>query len=981
MALQKQSLGMPFASGLDTKTDDKQLELGKFTVLENVVFPSLNQVKKRNGYVSVPTRDLSNSKIESAKQLTTFKDELILFNDLDLYSRSETLGKWINKGRVFSCVPENTQVIRNTYSQESVDVLTIEDLNVFVYSDQSGARVSILDSSNRISILSNALISATGSLTKVTRIQNKIFLFYVDGTAIKYKTVNVLQPTTLSSESTVISDLHATDKFYDVAMNAAAIAVCYNNSSAQLSFIRINSDETLTGITSLASESPVGGLSLSIDSSFRLIATYGTATAVKIAIRSFNIGTSILAPTVIETVSDVCNVTSVEESTGLYRVYYEISSANDFDHSVRHNTVTYTGTVGSAQLLARSIGLASKPWRFNNLSYVTTIHSNELQSTYFVFDSEGKIVGKINNQNAGSLIAAPSLPKIAQLATDRFLVPTQLKNRIIESEDTFFLTTGITASVLDFDIEKLYQNDILGNNLHIVGGFVRMYDGKEVVEHGFHVYPEGLSAGATATTGGSISDGNYSYVAVYAWADNQGNLHRSAPSPALDVVLTGATNTQTQEIVVPTLRLTDKENVIIEIYRTEDAGTIYYKITDTLNPQFNDKTVDSITFTDDLSDTSLINNELLYTTGNVLEAISAPSCQLIEQHNSRIFLAGLEDENQLVYSKVRGEAEPVEFNDTLVLNVDSYGGGITAIKSLDEKLIIFKRDAMYYLAGDGPNNLGQQDNFTTIELISSDVGCVDKDSLVLTPIGLMFKSRKGIYILTRSLDVQYVGAAVERFNSSSITSAVLMPTKNQVRFTTVDSDCLVFDYFVGQWATFTNHQALSAAYLNEDYFYLRPDNVIYKEDSTSYSDNGTPIKMRIETGWLSFAGVQGYQRVYSVHLLGEFKSEHSLRMRAAYDFNPAYIHEKIIDTSDFAQTSAYGEDSPYGNDAYGGQSNVYQLRLDMKKQKCQSMKLSIEDIQSTPGEALSLSNLLFKVGVKAGPFSIDSGRKYGTLGS
>jgi hypothetical protein len=51
----------------------------------------------------------------------------------------------------------------------------------------------------------------------------------------------------------------------------------------------------------------------------------------------------------------------------------------------------------------------------------------------------------------------------------------------------------------------------------------------------------------------------------------------------------------------------------------------------------------------------------------------------------------------------------------------------------------------------------------------------------------------------------------------------------------------------------------------------------------------------------------------------------------------------------------------------------------MKKQKCQSIKISIEDSQDDNyGEGLQISNLLFVVGVKRGEYKVAQSNTYGT---
>jgi hypothetical protein len=312
----------------------------------------------------------------------------------------------------------------------------------------------------------------------------------------------------------------------------------------------------------------------------------------------------------------------------------------------------------------------------------------------------------------------------------------------------------------------------------------------------------------------------WNYRVIYTWTDAQGNIHRSGLSALTTVtVLRAATSvwdstvtytagtkvmatntdglirdfqcasTSTNNepfadststywtllpdgfadvtIAVPTLQLTDKFDVKLELYRTEVNNFIYHKVT-TLdaaaasNPLVsNDKDYQWMLIKDTLNDDSIRVNELLYTTGNEVENIAAPSNTMVESFKNRVFIAGLENKLELRYSKIINLLSPVSFNDTgdYQIFVSEVGGDITALKAMDDKLIIFKKHAIFYLVGDGPDNTGQFNNFTEPVLISSDVGCVRKNSPIFTPMGVFFMSNKGLFLLTRSLGLEYKGAA------------------------------------------------------------------------------------------------------------------------------------------------------------------------------------------------------------------------------
>lgn len=989
MPLGKQNFSVPFAAGVDTKSDENQLQFNGLTVLENAVFETPGRLLKRNGYTGVTRQLLDGTDIENGKSLANFEDELAILSSTNYYSFSESLNKWSDKGRVFTAFPESKTIVRNDRGQFNLDALTVENLTIYSYEDEEGCYVTVVDNVNNSFLASNLLVTDSGTNPRLANIENDIHILFIDGVDLKFRRLNLIKPTELTAEITLASNVETTDRKLDCVNISDRVYFAYNSSdmSSQIKVGYLESGAASPNILGITGEDANSALSISGDAENRVMVSWSDGSDVKMIVYNRNLGLELLSTTVIESRANVVNITLIEDTSSpvTYKAFYEESAASSINHKVYQASITLAGSVSGIEIIARSVGLASKPFKYQDSIYVLVVHASELQSTYFLISENKEIISKVSPGLGGDLVTGNSLSKTNILEDSKFLFATQIKGRTTIDDDEFFSLLGVNSTVVDFEPQDPLQNDSLGFNLHIAGGILMMYDGATVVEHGFHLFPENLEVQASSNTGGVLSDGTYQYSAVYAWTDNKGQIHRSAASVGLEVELSAGTSTQQRTIRIPTLRLTQKQNVIIELYRTEANGTIFYKITDTSNPVKNDKTVDFVDIVDDsTSDADLIDNEVLYTTGGVLENIAASSSRIVEPLSDRLFLAGLEDPNKLQYSKIRFEGSPVEFNDILTIQVNSRGGEITALKAMDDKLVIFKESALFYLSGDGPNNLGQQDTFIKPELVSSEIGCINSKSVVLTPDGIMFKSRKGIYLLSRSLQLEYIGDNVEDFNDLRISSAIVVPEENQVRFTTETGDALIYNYFFRQWSTFTNHQALSAVGILFDYYYLRSDGILFKESETQFTDNGSPINLKLESGWISFAQVQGFQRVYKLLLLGNFKSPHKLRIRVAYDFNEAFVQEKIIDTADFTDNARYGDDSPYGlpdTKAYGGSGNVHQIRLNLKRQKCQSMKIRIEEIQNdldNLGEGLTLSNIMLEVGQKAGTAKLDNVRKYGT---
>jgi hypothetical protein len=300
-----------------------------------------------------------------------------------------------------------------------------------------------------------------------------------------------------------------------------------------------------------------------------------------------------------------------------------------------------------------------------------------------------------------------------------------------------------------------------------------------------------------------------------------------------------------------------------------------------------------------------------------------------------------------------------------VKTVDPRGGFITSIATIDDKLLVFKNSQIFYIVGQGPTNTGLNNDLSDAILITTDAGCIDPRSVVGSPVGILFKSRKGIYLIDRSLAVVYIGAAVEAYNSDNITSATLSADVNQVRFTLESGVTLVYDYFVQQWGVFTNSHAVDSLIWNGSTMLLRADGKVLEETSGVYTDDGQPIHLKLATSWFSFAQVQGFQRVRRAELLGAWKSPHQLKISVCYDFDDTVVQEVLVNST---TPTTFGGASPYGAGSYGGQFQLYQWRIDLARQKCQAVKFIIEDLPSVTGsgEGLSLSSLAFEVGAKQG---------------
>ena len=671
--------------------------------------------------------------------------------------------------------------------------------------------------------------------------------------------------------------------------------------------------------------------------------------------------------------------------------------------------------------------LVGKPFLVDNEPVLPLGWSSENQDSYYLYkvgDEDTSVnmpVGLISYGTADSAYPYDStingysgVPSIAKYQ-DTYILPTLTKGRIESNDNSFYTLSVPSFTKITFDSNIANQSVEMSGNLILPGSQLFGSDQVRFNEFGFvqapsrlYIHTEGMSSGGTVFA----SNTTRLYRAVYRYEDGSGNIHRSGLSPQLTVGLNAGYDHV--NIIVPMLNFTAKyENAtFIELYRTTNNGTLFYKVSDqalssTVKASTNAKNFNYIKIKDTITDTDLQDNELLYTTGGVLENTPIGSASMVESYKNRVFLGGVEaSPNMLYYSKsVQGnvfDTTPVEFNNLFSIEVPSPGGKVVALKKMDDKLIIFKERAIYMLTGEGPNNLGEQNDFIEPQLVTSDLGCKFANSVAFMPKGLMFMSQKGIYLLNRSLGLEYIGAPAEDYKDATITKATVVPKKDEVRFLASDGPTAIYNYFLNMWYTYTDHRGNSSCLVGDDYFLATYKDKVYKQVSTTASFGGAMVPMKVETGWLSFSGVQGFQRVYRMLLLGEYKSPHKLLIKVAYNYDDVWQQEKLIDVTSYTESYSYGNPStgtqntygdPSGTDAsaaalaYGGKDNTqYQIRLNFAKQKCESVKICIQEIEgSNPsgdaesaGPGFTLSNLSFIVGTKEGDFKIKQSRVFGS---
>lgn len=993
MALPKQNLSIPFGQGVDTKSDPKQVQPGKLLALVNSVFTAGNLLQKRNGFGELPSLP------EASSTLTTFGGALTAIGKT-LNSYAPETKAWYNKGAITSVDTDVMPVVRSSTSQTAQDsAVTSDGLSCTVWSDSSGSYKYQINDTTSLGVL----VSATSLPASATQARAFVlgryfiitFLATVSAaTHLQYIAIPILTPQSPMVAADIGLTASSLTAGYDGYVTDGKLYICWSDAAPKLRITYLTATLQLAAPVDVATrQASYMGVTADMSGATPVIWVAfwdaGNSNLYGMAFSS-TLG-PILAPTVLANSATIVGVTCAA-SSGTMTAFYDtnqnysyVAKRSDF---ISKNTVTSAGVVGSASIIRRSVGLAMKAFTLGGTVYLGAVYGGSFQPTYFLLDSSGNIIAKLAYTNAGGYVTTQVLASAwvyDDMVYTSYLFKDLLTSISVNSDtqaiqSPIYSQTGINVAQWIINANPMHTAEI-GNNLHMAGGYLWMYDGAKPVEHGFLVWPEDL-ASTTATGSGGLVAQQYYYVATYEWTDAQGNIHRSAPSVPLGQLTTTASSTNT--IRVPTLRLTAKTGasiVRIVIYRWSTAQQNYYQITSITSPVANSTTVDNITYVDSASDSAILGNQLLYTTGGVVENIAAPPVAALTLYKSRLVAIDAENKNSLWFSKQVIQNTPVEMSDLFTIFVAPTAGaqgstGVnTAISAMDDKLILFKRNAIYYVTGTGPDNTGANNDFSEPNYITSTAGCTNQASIVFTPLGLMFQSDKGIWLLSRDLSTTYIGSPVERFNSARVLSALNIPGTNQVRFTLDNGITLMYDYFFGQWGWFEGIPGIASTLFQNLHTFVNSRGAVYQETPGSYVDGTAPVLMRFQTGWLSLAGLQGFERSYFFTLLGEYLSPHKLAVQLAYDYQ-APTQAPTISPDNF--TNLYGQEpGPYGSGTpFGGIGRNEQWRIFFDQQKVQAFQISINEVYDStkgvaPGAGFTLSGINLVVSQKKGyrPFS------------
>ena len=1028
MALQYQPQVFTFnGSTIDSKMDEFQLQAPELLQADNVLFEKTGAITKREGFVALPRTIIGGGQITAGAAIQVFNNELLCFDGTYIYTFIDTVQAWQNRGLAISVVNDQRKIINTRVaSQANPDATNLNGQELYIWEDDrqvgTGVRYSIIDSDSGAFILQDVLLFQLAKKPKVLPGPGNSFtVFYCPGTeTIFSNTINTSSPNLIRQATsntippTIITYAGApsgVDGFvpYDaILLNNIPLIVWANNDGTLLlqyqgtNYVLNNSvSNVVTTIAVMADSTGIVWYSWANNASPSLLYLASVDSNAGFAAH--------LAPIVLNPYSiftgAIPNIAMIEDITvGNCNLTYEASNGSLNNNFLINIVVQSDGYFGQGAGTQRSVGLASKPFKYNNQLFVNTVYQDNAnlnlglsaaQNTYFTMclTQNYSAISKMNPQVSGGYRNNGLLAQCDPFldAPSNFMFANQKCGSFTTNNLTSYSLLGINASYFDFTNVNTFNSTVGNNNLHIVGGIEKIYDGVSVVEDNFNIYSQVLEV--SLNPGTALGIGQYQYAVVLTWTDADLQVQRSQPSVPLTI---NTTYESTATITVNTLCITDKTNprtpVSIEVYRTALVegvpSSILYKITNDLIPIVNNLMVDSITFVDNVDDATAVGNEPIYTESQLFNS-APPACSVICPFLTRTFISGLEDPNVIWTSQDAFELDnynttPTEFSPELIVGVNPIGGAITGMAELNGTAIIFKANTIFQFTGSGPNANGTSGSFTDATVIVEDTGCTNTNSIIRIPAsqtnagGLMYQSDKGIWLLDTQYLNHYIGAQVEQYNNYHITSAELLPVDNQVIFTTLEGTCLIYNYYFNTWNTWSYLPAIDSCIWQGQLALLQSDGTVLVQQENYYLDpvrpsqkNGMasskPIVRTVQLPWLAFAGLQGYQSVRYAIILGKYKSPHTLNMTVSYDYDPT-PKEPVSISSNFV-SNVWGSLTTFGsgNNFGGGIFTPYEFQYNFGFPLCTSLSITLRDDPAAGNDVGAIwSAITFMIGVAPG---------------
>lgn len=985
-----QLIHIPFAKGQSETADPKLLPNGLLREAVNVRFRADGRLGSRYGYTDVGVDVLSDSSV-TPHDLGAFGDQQLLFANGD-----RTLVRIEDAGASWKALDDASAAARSLPVLSSVEVIARPPLQNFC----SGADVAVnsagwacvvwvvkVDTLKymaalvvRVSdgaVLCHQRVDATedSEAVRVIAIGTKFILFHIADTSndLEAWTLDTASAGAFTSAGQVVAaaSIHNSWEFDAQGDGSSNFVVAWRSDATHIAWEKHSASSVGTVVGSRQTVVANGKLALSVTNGSH-IAIVNIPSSGNVEVRTWN-----------ESTQALINTTTIDSGgNAVGQPWVELNSGS-------------TSAMCSWGATATGVNATHAEWRYRTVNpashalgtLTSTNGSRPASGSFYMPSGESGLwlvdtdtvergytlsrFGVSRTAEPEGLVAKPFAATAALVNERRSKVVSLGSGAFVWAALTLPVNADPTATPPDalptlyrFTVEQQgrVRSARLGGNLYLARGLVTVLDGVRAYEQDFCSTPVFDEVTPQTGAGDLISLTTYTYARVLEWYDAQGQRLFSAPSTPVQADLAAGNNQVRLEVSPPFTRKLDAAmggaSVNDILYRSKSDGIPLRELT-RLKWSRGQTTPQSVL--DQVDDCGCDGNPLIYTQGN-RGAVSGPN-EHIAPNAADYIWAG---RNRMILGRKDGVQWSLKFgNEGDAVRWSSQStyfwplAGVTGVASLDERWIVFTKDAIYEITGEGPDDDGLNGEFSPPRKIPSDGGCIDSRCLVEIPAGLIYQqSSDRLYLLPRGGGAPvWFGQAVRSTLASYpvITSGVYCRQDNTVVFTCNNTGgthgvLCVFDLRMGEWYVDEldgTPAILGAAAWSDTHAICNASFV--RQQSTAYADVSVGITMRLRTGSIRAFGTNGWGRYYSLTLLGEYRDACSIGARFSFDEGKTFT---TLDSKALSGLTA-------------GDAKV--LKWSLPRSRGQAAVVEFTCTSATPGEGFVFNAFTLEVDAAEGP--------------
>jgi hypothetical protein len=885
--LPKVPITWPLAGGLAGASNPLSVAPGSHLLLDNVIQERIDEWRVRQGFTQSATdsQPLSVDRFWVGKRGSTGLVSLDADRGWSQFSPSLGSNRWSTVGGKTQAAETLTRTAIADADTTTIGFAVNDSFYLVGHLSSAagvGRNLVLFDRVAKVPV-STTTMSATALRIRGAATSTHLCMFIAD-TGGNLSSFVVNASTGVVTGPTVIkTGLHATQPYLDaIWYGGSTITIVCRTSGDAVRFIEFNpSTGALATDTTLAAVSCANCLSLFHDpdaSGLRMVANSHTTPTTRV--QRVNSAGAIQSDDQVENIAS-SQIAGIATTAGAdWSVVYRRSS----DGQLRYNNKSggVVGTAGLVQNNSHALELDSQMWSEpvtagvnSETRYLVGLHSNttaDPQDTWVevAFSGKGQSSGNIFDPRAslvplqgaasltavaaslyqvvrtGSRTAAFALPVLSHYTNDAGTISRRYSIDVFEQRLLIGSDIGSAAGI---NIGPAL--DFLGRTTMFPGGVCCYSDEGWIRNLGTYFRPPIPTLSQSA--GGALTLlATYGYRLTIEAHDEDGRIWRSPPSPPVFVTLTGANN----RVVVDISRYANWTAIQergrqfrLVFWRTAANGSQYRRY----------KTLDvstGTTYNDDAADSAIINGEVLYTAGELPTALT-PAPSHLALFGDRLWAVNRDFRTELACTKRLRPGRQPEFIDAGTVDIDDAFGDITGLASIDDKGVVFKRNAIYFLQGDGleDNGAGQVHTYAQV---TQDYGALPGTPIVVAGDVIYFVSERGVHTIDRGGNIEWVGAGIDQYlgqpqinTPETVFDGCFIPEQNEVRLLTTNY-ILVHNRTWNTWTRWTGLSGMRrCAVIAGRMWLFKSDGTVWREgDYTQLTDQGAAITGRIRTAWI-----------------------------------------------------------------------------------------------------------------------------------